>query len=222
MHIVVGLGNPGKKYENTRHNVGFMVVDALSKGSKWEFKKKFNAELCSLDTNMLLVKPQTFMNKSGEAVGALVKFYNNNRSVNENFYASSVSLAKKHSSKTNVIRRSQSEESKNFIDFAYRLWIIHDDVDLDFGRLHIKVGGGTAGHHGVESIAKQLGSSDFVRFRCGIGPSACRINVRDFVLQPFSKEEQPQKDQLVAKTVEAIEYALKHGIPSAMNQYNSL
>jgi len=155
MKLIVGLGNPGKNYQNSRHNVGFMVVDSLVKSVKFnpstnsgltlsevervkvqscslkfKIEKNFKAEIYRLDSEVILVKPQTFMNLSGEPVKKIANFYK---------------------------------------ILAEDIIIIHDDIDLPLGQLKIQKGGGTAGHHGLESIVKNLGTQDFIRFRVGIG-----------------------------------------------------
>ena len=135
MKLIVGLGNPGAKYQQTRHNLGFMVLDKL--GEKltpvektfWQESKKFNALLLKTE-KAILMKPQTFMNASGIAVAKVANFY-----------------------------KIKPQD----------IWIIHDEVDLPLGKTRIRLGGGTAGHRGIESIIKQLGHDQFIRFRLGIG-----------------------------------------------------
>ena len=139
MKIIVGLGNPGKKYENTRHNVGFLGLDRIViklkvdsyKVEDFKLEKKFDAEVAKFklkDEDIVLVKPQTFMNESGKAVKGLLK------------------------NKT-----------------AETLIIIHDDIDLPVGKIKIIKERGSAGHKGVESIIKNIGNDGLIRFRIGIG-----------------------------------------------------
>jgi PTH1 family peptidyl-tRNA hydrolase len=172
MLLIVGLGNPGKKYENTRHNIGSKVINKL--------------EFLNLK-NVILKKPTVFMNESGRAMKTLIKTYN--------------------------------IKPKNLI-------IIHDDLDLLFGRIKISVNRGAAGHKGVESIIKELKTKNFVRFRIGIKPknneqrTKNNINVKKFVLEKFSKDEKKIVKKLIKKTAEVIEFAIKQGIEKAMNKYN--
>lgn len=152
MKIVFGLGNPGKEYERARHNVGFILLDkyAEDKGLKWLKEGKFKA-LTAKDGDMLLVKPQTFMNNSGDCVSLVVNYY-----------------------------KATPED----------ILVIHDDVDLEFGRTKKQLGGGSAGHHGVEDIYKKLGTDGIWRFRVGVGrPDNAGFDVTDWVLSPFSEEE---------------------------------
>lgn len=190
MQLIVGLGNPGEKYARTRHNVGFMVTDALAGEKNWERKSKFAADICRLRPDVLLIKPQTYMNHSGQAVSQVVQFYDCP------------------------------------VD---QVVVIHDDVDLPLGKLQIKRGGGSAGHHGIESVAESIGSTDFVRFRLGIGKgtpeqeaaiAACRLNISDFVLLPFARDEKPAVDRMIARASEAVPYFLEQGLEKTMSQYN--
>ena len=155
--LIVGLGNPGKEYANTRHNLGFVVIDKLINESEAKpVKTKTQAKAWGMvregfyySLNYLL--PQTFMNLSGEAVRSILDFY-----------------------------KLLPED----------ILVIHDDVDLDFGRTKKQLGGGSAGHHGIEDITKKLGTADFWRFRVGVGrPDNARFDVLDWVLSDFSEEE---------------------------------
>ena len=138
MILIVGLGNPGKKYEKTRHNVGFMVID--------ELKKK------ELSNKVKLLKPEIFMNSSGTAVSNLMSFY--------------------------------KIKPKNLL-------IIHDDIDLPIGKIRIVKNRGSAGHKGVQSIIKKLGTKDFHRIRIGICPTKSKPkNIERFVLEKFIKSEE--------------------------------
>ena len=167
MILVVGLGNPGKKYQKTRHNIGSEVI----------------SELESLNLkNVVLVKPTTFMNESGKAVKKLISNY-------------------------------QLPISN--------LWVIHDDIDLSLGKIRISKGRGAAGHKGVESIIRELGTKNFVRFRIGICPEGSKPkNLEKFVLQKFNKKEEKIVKEAIKKIAAAIEVSLKEGIEKAMNKYN--
>ena len=175
MIIIVGLGNPGKRYKNTRHNIGFQVVDEFAKENDFpEFRlsKKSNA-LVSEKENIVLVKPQTFMNESGKAVKALLK--NTTRTV---------------------------------------LVVIHDDIDLPLGKIRISKNRGSAGHKGVESIIKEIGTKDFTRFRIGINPAFAKAsagkpkNVEKYVLQKFNKEEEKIIEQVIKEITTEIKKKL--------------
>ncbi len=189
MKLIVGLGNPGKKYEKTRHNLGFMVVDELVKkilplaNAKWQENKKFNSQFIIHNLEFILAKPQTMMNASGYAVSSISQYLN-------------IAISD--------------------------IWVIHDDVDLPLGKIKIKLGGGAAGHHGVESIIQQLGTDKFVRFRLGIGHPGRGSDflVERYVLRKFDVNETSEVKQMVKKTVEAIKFALEKDIQKAMNYFN--
>lgn len=183
MILIIGLGNPGEKYENTRHNIGFMVVDELARKllplgkTKWQFDQKFNSLVVSSKSKVILAKPQTMMNASGFAVSKLKRFYKSD------------------------------------------LWVIHDDLDLPLGKVKIVVGHGSAGHHGIDSIVEHLGTTEFVRFRVGIGHprKATQENIRraeviEYVLKDFSGKEAVEAKKVVKKTVKAIILALEKGL----------
>jgi len=184
MKIIVGLGNPGKKFEKTRHNLGFMVLDKFSRKNKFpkfKMQKEFLAEISEKKIGkekIILAKPQTFMNSSGNSVKLLTRTFN--------------------------------LEPKN-------LFVIHDDLDIPFGKIKISFGRGSAGHRGVQSIIDEIGTRDFVRFRIGIGRAS---NKEDFVLQKFSKKEEKILKEIIEKACRAIEMATKEGIEKAMSEFN--
>ncbi len=204
MILIVGLGNPGEKYEKTRHNIGFRAVDEIAAnfqfpliagqlqgGGKrrlvclFKFQKIFNAQISKGEISgkeTILAKPQTFMNLSGKSVKILTKTYN--------------------------------LEPENII-------IVHDDIDLPLGKIKIATGRGAAGHKGVESIIKALGTKNFVRFRIGILPKSGKPkNPEKFVLQNFNKEEEKIINEVIKKSAEAVETILKEGLEKTMNKYN--
>jgi len=166
MKIVIGLGNPGKKYEITRHNVGFMFLDQLvqEKALAWETSKKFQAEICK-DGDTIYVKPQTFMNESGRSVQAIMSFYN---------------LLPK---KLGLLKIKDS-------DLNNYLTVIHDDLDIEFGKYKVATNSRSAGHNGVQSIINHLKTQNFKRIRIGIkGNKPEQMPVANYVLQRFSDEE---------------------------------
>ncbi|MDD5291095.1 MAG: aminoacyl-tRNA hydrolase [Patescibacteria group bacterium] len=176
MHIIIGLGNPGKKYENTRHNVGFMALDALAEkiGGGWKTNKKFQAQICQRG-NTILVKPQTFMNNSGQSVRAVLAYY------------------KLLPKKLGVFKVKDS-------DLSEILTVIHDDIDINLGKYKISIDSRSAGHKGVESIINHLKTKNFKRIRIGIRtemairvpadlPRRNEMEAGKFVLEKFKKEE---------------------------------
>jgi PTH1 family peptidyl-tRNA hydrolase len=194
MKVIVGLGNPGKKFKKTRHNLGFMVVESLKSKfknfSNWKKSRKFLSEISEgkIDgERVILAKPQTFMNNSGKAVKSLIR----------NF----------------LLNKAMAELSRH-------LFVIHDDIDIPIGKFKISIGRGPAGHKGVQSIIDEIGTKNFVRFRIGIGKEEVGIRKKEFVLEKFSKKEEKVLKEVIKKTVEAIEIAIAEGLGKAMSEFN--
>ena len=185
MWLIAGLGNPGPKYAQNRHNIGFMVVDELARRTGAEgFRTKFGGELttCTLaGAKAALLKPMEYMNLSGRAVQRSAAFY-------------------------------QVEPGA--------IVVVHDEIDLELGRLQVKIGGGHAGHNGVRSIAESMGSPDFVRVRCGVGRPAGSRAAAGHVLGDFSKSEQTEVKILVQEAADAVEEIVRKGPLLAMNKVN--
>jgi peptidyl-tRNA hydrolase, PTH1 family len=182
--LVAGLGNPGRDYARTRHNVGFMVCDELARRHGGSYRSKFSGELAELrvgERRMALLKPQTYVNESGRAVGAAVRFF------------------------------------KVPPD---RLLVLHDEVDLELGRLQARLGGGLAGHNGLRSVAQHLKTQDFLRLRIGVGrpERGDPRPVADYVLSPFQAYE--DVEGLVARAADAVETILRDGVEEAQNRFN--
>jgi PTH1 family peptidyl-tRNA hydrolase len=192
MKIIVGLGNPGKKFEKTRHNLGFMVLDRFSKKNKFpkfKMKREFLAMVSEKKIGkekIILVKPQTFMNNSGLAVKEILK----------------------------KLRTSNIEH------LTSNLWVVHDDLDIPFGKIKISFGRGSGGHKGVQSIIDEIGTKNFVRFRIGIGKKEVGIRKKEFVLEKFSKKEEKILKKVIELICRAIEMAIKEGIEKAMSEFN--
>ena len=152
MWLLVGLGNPGDKYKNNRHNIGFMAVDRIADEYGFSsFRSKFQGEVSEgriAGQKAVLLKPQTFMNESGLSVGKAAKFYK---------------IAPE------------------------RIYVFHDELDLDPGKIRVKCGGGVAGHNGLKSIKAHLGTPEFLRVRMGIGHPGDKNRVSGYVLSDFSK-----------------------------------
>lgn len=185
--LVVGLGNPGPRYAETRHNVGFRVVERwvdAQRGGPW--REKFFGRLAPLSLagrSAVALLPQTFMNESGRSVQPAAAFYK-------------VAPAD--------------------------VLVVHDELDLPFGELRLKQGGGDAGHRGLRSVTRDLGSPDYLRLRLGIGrpPPDFRGDVADFVLQAFAPHEQAALEEVLARSVEAISLLSNRDVPAAMNAIN--
>jgi len=183
--IVVGLGNPGKRYERTRHNLGFLVVDRIAAARGISISAKKHQSLVGdwqvESEKVLLVKPQTYMNRAGDAVGALFRYF-------------PVSV--------------------------HDLVVVHDDLDLPFGKIRIRPRGSAAGHRGVLSIIEVLGDEGFFRVRMGIGRPPVGVDPTDYVLQAFSPEEVAQLEPIVSRAADGVETLLREGPRRAMEKFN--
>jgi len=182
--LVAGLGNPGREYERTRHNAGWLVVDELARRREGSFRSKFSGQLAEVrdgDLRLALLKPETYMNVSGRSVAEAARFF-------------------------------KVEPGA--------LLVVHDDVDLEPGRLQAKLGGGLAGHNGLRSIAEVLGTQDFLRLRIGVGRPARgdRRPVADYVLSPF--EPEIDVEALVSRAADAVEAMARDGLEAAQSRYN--
>lgn len=183
--MIVGLGNPGTHYRLTRHNLGFLVLDLLAARYRIDWRER--KQLALIGTGLLsgqqflLVKPQTFMNNSGEAVALLAR------------------------------KAGLSEES---------LLVVHDDLDLPFGGLKIKRGGGAGGHKGMASILSRTGMEDFARVKLGIGRPDALQSPEAYVLNPFSREQQETLGDFLQRGADAVTCILEEGVARAMNRFN--
>lgn len=212
MKLVVGLGNPGEKYEKTRHNLGFMAVEKFFKDyspvdeTRWSEEKKLKSDIVILDwqpknadlERVILAKPRTYMNNSGMAVRLIADYY-----------------------------KVKAED----------IWVAYDDLDLPVGSIKIRFGGAAAGHHGVESIMASLGTDKFWRFRMGIGlPHGHKVdgdgkehlqsrrtvgNVEDYVLGTFDTRDRNKIREVIKYCSQAFEVALEKGLEASMNRFNT-
>ena len=212
MKLIVGLGNPGKQYEQNRHNVGFQIVDLLAGRHGLRFDAKQGKAKVALgiisvqvgvervplspDPDALtidrpvfqpqrvaLAKPQTFMNLVGPSVVALLRFY----------------------------KIAPAD-----------LLVIYDDLDLPLGALRLRPSGGAGGHNGIKSIIGALGNGEFNRLRVGIDRPPGRMDPAAYVLQDFSAEQETAMAATRARAADAVQHWLGHGITAAMNAYNML
>lgn len=183
--VIVGLGNPGPKYQWTRHNAGFLFLDRLAYLENIAITRKNFSSLageCNHAGNrLILLKPQTFMNLSGQAVMQALQFYK--------------------------LPISQ-------------LIVVHDELDLPFGTVRLKQGGGHGGHNGLRSIMEQLGKGDFIRLRVGIGrpPHGDTVN---YVLGNIPPDQMEILPRVLDGGMEMVEMALAEGLPKAMSLFNN-
>ena len=180
MYLIAGLGNPGDKYTKTRHNVGFLVIDEITKNLQTTNITNHNFQsITKKHRTNIYSKPQTFMNASGESILSIVEYYD--------------------------------IENKNII-------IVHDDLDLPFGTIKFKLGGGHGGHNGLRSIDAHIGS-DYLRVRIGIGKPEDKKNVANYVLSNFSKEEFDKLDSLIQHCIKAIDALQNLSLEEVRSQY---
>ncbi len=212
MKLIVGLGNPGEKYEGTRHNLGFVAVEHFLKDfaplntTSWLDEKKLKSDIAIVNwqpkvgapERVILLKPKTFMNNSGMAVQLAASYY-----------------------------KIESTD----------IWVAYDDLDLPIGSLKIRLGGAAAGHHGVESIMASLNTDKFWRFRMGIGlPRGRKVDgdgvehaqsrrtigkAEDYVLGTFGTSDRNKVREVIKSCSKAFEVALEKDLTAAMNRFNT-
>lgn len=188
MLAIAGLGNPGGKYKNTRHNIGFRITGAFAEkhSISGKYVSKFDAIIGKGEINnseILIIQPQTYMNLSGEAIFKVLNWYK--------------------------------------IDIK-NLFVVFDDVSLDFGRIRFRPDGSSGGHNGIKSIISTCGSEKFSRLKVGIGPNPGEHLWKSYVLQKFSEEEQKKLPEITDICVEAINFFLNKGMLEARNKFNGL
>ncbi len=186
-YMIAGLGNPGKTYSQTRHNMGFLVIDELARRHSFSLSQsKFDAELGKgrVDShNVFLIKPMSYMNRSGFPLQKISAYF--------------------------------SIPSSNLI-------VVHDELDLPYGRVMVVKGRGHGGHNGIRSIIEVFGHKAFIRIRVGVGrPQHQSGNVTGHVLGKFSQDEQSQLQTLVEDCADVCEMILSKGVTQAMNYMNS-
>lgn len=185
LFLIVGLGNPGTDYPGTRHNIGFAAIDALADrlNARWGREKDRGLQASGQwsERRVLLLKPQTYMNLSGEAVWPVCQFF-----------------------------KLPPDQ----------LVVLHDDLDLELGRVQVRLAGGDGGHRGVRSIQEALGTDGFLRCRLGVGRPPPGVDPVDYVLTRFRSEEQPAGQALVERAVQLVEVLVKQGLTVAMNRFN--
>lgn len=191
--LIVGLGNPGSKYEGTRHNMGFMVADVLSERWSISFSdhkglSKLGKGVMNLDgksAKFFLAKPLTFMNDSGAAVSSISSYY--------------------------------QIETDHIV-------IIHDDMDLDFGRIKVKSGGSAGGHNGIRSIDRSLGTPQYARVRMGVGHAQRGAHAHDntvnWVLGGFAGAQKSELPNFLADGADTVESVIFRGLSATQEHFN--
>jgi PTH1 family peptidyl-tRNA hydrolase len=183
--LIIGLGNPGKEYQRTRHNMGFVVIDRLAEAHRISLdKRKFSVVFGRGRMGsqpVILAKPMAFMNRSGPAVRDLARFFRHG---------------------------------------PQNILVIHDDIDIVFGKIKIKEKGGNGGHNGVKSLIEALGSGEFTRLRVGIGRPEIGQEVRAYVLSKFDPQQETLLEDVVSAAQDAVETILFKGVLEAMNQFH--
>ena len=186
MKLVVGLGNPGRAYRWTRHNMGFWLVERFAKELGMDLSRRGFLSIYGRgkigNEEVILAKPLTYMNQSGEAVRRLLHFF--------------------------------KVPPENLV-------VLHDDLDLPFGKIRIRLRGGHGGHQGVKSIVEALGNDGFVRLKVGIGRPPKGTDPADYVLQPIDANEQLELEKMIlSRAADSLKVLLLEGIEAAMNRYH--
>ena len=184
MYLIAGLGNPDRRFEGTRHNIGFMTAERLVAAAGTGFIEQHHSLVSMIRRckhRVVVAKPQTYMNRSGTAVRRLMNW--------------------------------QQLELKDLL-------VVYDDVDLPFGRIRLRTGGGSGGHNGMNSIIAELASQDFARLRIGIGRETRESDLSSFVLDVFDQEETKSLDDVLDFTLQAVDSILIHGIEKSMARFN--
>jgi len=187
--IVVGLGNPGPSYADTRHNVGYLVTDELAArmGSTWKAHKSGRAQIVEgrlggiPGIRTVLGRARSYMNESGGPVSTLLSFF-----------------------------KAEPDQ----------LIVVHDEVDIPYGDIRIKFGGGDNGHNGLKSLRKSLGTGDYYRVRVGVGRPSGRQETADYVLGPFGSVERRELDLHVNRAADAAESLMTIGLDATQNEFN--
>lgn len=186
MIIIAGLGNPGREYENTRHNAGFMTIDKLAKEYGIDVSEKKHKALIGKGViegqKVILAKPQTFMNSSGESIRELTDYYKP--------------------------------------DIAAEVIVIYDDITLDVGSIRVRKHGSAGGHNGMKSIIAHLGTEEFQRIRVGIGEKPPKMDLADWVLGHFPKEDKEHLEDGLKDACDAVLLLINKEPDEAMNRYN--
>jgi PTH1 family peptidyl-tRNA hydrolase len=188
--LIVGLGNPGKEYESTRHNLGFMLIDKLADDEGISVNRRECSSLVGRGeiegTRTKLVKPQTFMTLSGHAVACL-------------------------------LRKIESESPAERIG---QLVVISDDLALPVGKIRIRERGSAGGHNGLKSIIASIGTNEFIRLRIGILPEHPISDSKKFVLDSFSRGERSVVEETIELSAKAIRTIIRDGALKAMSEFN--
>ncbi|MFW5896455.1 MAG: aminoacyl-tRNA hydrolase [Bacillota bacterium] len=185
IRLLIGLGNPGERYRQTRHNAGFVVLERLDEFRRTRWRSGCGGRWSEAEIRgcpVLLFEPQSYMNLSGEPVARM-------------------------------LGRGYTPGE---------ILVICDDMDLPLGRVRLRPGGGSGGHRGLASIARELGTNEFPRLRVGIGRPGENVDARDYVLQSFGAEERDLADLTLDLAVRAVICAVASGIEEAMNAFNGV
>ena len=185
MYLIAGLGNPTREYDKTRHNVGFSVIDVLADKYNIDVSDRKHKALCGRGViegeKVLLLKPQTFMNLSGESIREAVDYY-----------------------------KIDPED----------IIVIYDDISLEPGQLRIRLKGSAGGHNGIKNIIAHLGTQEFPRIKVGVGAKPPRMDLADYVLGRFPREERGLMEDAFKEAAEAVEVMIQEGAGTAMNRFN--
>ncbi len=188
--LVAGLGNPGSEYAATRHNIGFMVADELATRTGAKMARHKRAHALAAEAKMGMPG-----------------------SMSRVVLAEPLSFMNESGGPVSALMDFYGVDPDHLI-------VVHDELDLDFDSLRVKLGGGDNGHNGLKSIRRSLGTGEFLRVRAGIGRPPGRQDPAAFVLKPFSAAERADLPTFVARCADAVESLMASGLERTQNQYN--
>ena len=188
--LIVGLGNPGPEYANTRHNIGALVVERMAAQSQAKFSAhKARADIAEIRLGvggetpvLILARPRSYMNESGGPVKGLADYF---------------SIA------------------------PDQIIVLHDELDIEFNSIRVKLGGGDNGHNGLKSVTQSIGSGEYYRIRMGIGRPLGQQDPADFVLKQFASQEKKDLEVFLAEGGDAIESLITQGLEKTQQDFNS-
>jgi peptidyl-tRNA hydrolase, PTH1 family len=231
MKLIIGLGNPGEKYENTRHNLGFMALDkflkeySLAGRDNWKKETKFKSEVAEIEWQK---KSSKSIRRPAEQDLEKQKKWTPEDNLEKVLLVKPLTHMNLSGSAVSAVVAFYKVPTEN-------IWVVHDDIDLNFGAMKIRLGGASAGHNGVGSIISSLGTDKFWRFRLGIGHpiNKSKINqlfgghkskmipVDEYVLRNFGRGEGGKLKDIIKKAVKALESGLESSLDATMNRFNA-
>ncbi len=221
MKVIVGLGNPGKEYEYTRHNIGWLALDEFAReqsAGRFQPEKTCLVAECRVgEEKVYLVKPMTYMNRSGQALSSWLAWMGEVRdAVREEV------TAPERDPDTRGVHPSKQDKADDAECAWPGLVVVSDDVNLPLGRMRFRPAGSAGGHNGLTDVSKALGGHGYPRLRLGINPPPERMDRADYVTSRFAKSEAPVVERVTSAAARALRDWLRYGVDAVRNRYNGL